>query len=131
MGNKRDLKLDEYGISKHRYRELYNFCLQYPEFVKEKQDCYSLNSAALTGMPRSGQVSNPTASGAERAYRLGKNIELIEQTAIEACGELYPWILKAVTEGWTYNTIYPLPPCRKDRFYELRRKFFFLLSLKK
>ena len=129
MGNKRDLKLDEYGISKHRYRELYNFCLQYPEFVKEKQDCYSLNSAALTGMPRSGQISNPTASGAERAYRLGKNIELIEQTAIEACGELYPYIIKSVSEGIPWE--YLLPPIGRRQFYQERRKFFYLLSLKK
>lgn len=127
--NKRDLRLDEYGISKHRYRELYNFCLQYPEFIKEKQDCYSLGSAPLSGMPKGSGVSNPTANSAERAYRLGKNIELIEQTAIEACGELYPYIIKAVTEGFTWWDI--TPPCGKNQFYDARRRFFFLLSLKK
>lgn len=29
--NRRDLSMDKYGISKHMYRELYNFCLQYAE----------------------------------------------------------------------------------------------------
>jgi len=30
MPSKRDLKLDEYNIGKYAYRELHNFCLQYP-----------------------------------------------------------------------------------------------------
>ena len=31
MSNKRDLKLEEFGISLSRYRELYYFCQQYHE----------------------------------------------------------------------------------------------------
>ena len=30
--NKRDLKLDKYGISPKRYKELCGFCEQYPEW---------------------------------------------------------------------------------------------------
>lgn len=129
MPNKRDIKLDEYGISKHRYRELNNFCLQYPEFLKEKQGCYSLSAVVADDMPKGSGTSNPTASSAERAYRLGKNIELIEQTAIEAGGDLYPYILKAVAYGVTWDILQP--PCGKNQFYKARRRFFFLLSLKK
>lgn len=129
MADKRDLKLDEYGISKHRYRELNNFCLQYPEFIKEKQGCYSLSAVVADDMPRGSGTSNPTANSAERAYRLGRNIELIEQTAIEASGEMYPYILKAVTENVSWE--YMNAPCGRRQFYQARRRFFFLLSLKK
>ena len=31
MPMKKDLKLDQYDISPYAYRELHNFCLQYPE----------------------------------------------------------------------------------------------------
>ena len=129
MSNKRDLRLDQYGISKHRYRELSNFCLQYKEFIAEKNNCYDLSGVALTGMPHSTTVSDPTANKAERAYKLGKNIELIEQTAIEACGELYPWIIKAVSQGLSWDDLQP--PMGKNQYYQERRKFFYLLSLKK
>lgn len=129
MPNKRDLKLDKYGISKHRYRELYNFCLQYKEFIREKNSCYSLDSKNLDGMPRGGGVSDTTANKAERAYKLSKNIELIEQTAIESSGDLYQWMLKAVSEDLTWYDLQP--PCGRNEFNLTRRKFFFLLSLKK
>lgn len=129
MPNKRDLSLDQYGISKNRYRELANFCLQYREFVAEKQSCYSLDGKPMNGMPRSAGVSDTTARKAERAYILGKHIELIEQTAIEAGGSLYQWFLKAVTEDMRWEDL--MPPCGRRQFYEKRRQFFFLLSLKK
>lgn len=129
MSNRRDLQLDQYGISKARYRELYYFCLQYREMIAEKQACYTLDGRPLDGMPRGKTKTDPTAKKAERAYVLSKNIELIEQTAIEAAGNLYPWILEAVTKGKSWEDI--APPCGINQFYVTRRRFFFLLSLKK
>ncbi len=34
--SKKDLSLQKYGISKRRYRELHNHCLQYEEFKKNE-----------------------------------------------------------------------------------------------
>ncbi len=129
MADKRDLELGQYGISKYRYRELSNFCLQYKEFKKERLNCYSLDGSVLDGMPRGNYLSDPTMNKAEKAIRLGNYIELIEQTAIEACGDLYPYIIKAVTEGLTWDFL--LPPCGRRQFYNERRKFFFLLNKKR
>ena len=128
--NKRDLSLDKYGISKHRYRELYNFCLQYNDFIKAKQDCYSLPAVMPDGMPKRTDKTDPTATKAERALKLAADIELIEQTAIEAAGDLYPWLMKAVTsEGLQWRDL--SPPCGVRQFREIRRKYYFLLNLKK
>ena len=44
MSNKRDLNLEEFGISLSRYRELYYFCQQYREKKEELQRCYSVTS---------------------------------------------------------------------------------------
>lgn len=129
MPNKRALQLGQYGISKNRERQLYYFCLQYNELIEEKEGLYSVGCATFDGMPHGNDISDPTARIAERAARLHRDIELIEQTAIEACGELYPWILKAVTEGKSWAAV--SPPCCKNTFYDERRKFFGLLNLKK
>ena len=37
MPMKKDLKLDQYDISPYAYRELHNFCLQYPERLLSMQ----------------------------------------------------------------------------------------------
>ena len=130
LKKKRDLKMDQYGISRARYRELYYFCLQYPEFVKGRQDCYSLDGRAADGRKRgAGARSDPTPRKAERANALGECIELIERTAAEASGDLYPWVMQAVTEGLGFSDIGP--PCGKNEFYMAKRKFYYLLSLKK
>ena len=129
MTEKRDLRLDGFGISKHRYRELYNFCLQYPDFTREKKDCYAISATKYGDAPRGSGVSNPTAISAEKAYKLSKNIDLIESAAIEAGGDIYPYLLKAVTEGCSWEDVYP--PCGRRQFYQARRRFFYLLNLKK
>lgn len=127
--NRRDLSLDQYGISKHRYRELMNFVLQYNEFKAEKAACYSLDNRPMDGTPHGSGTSDPTAQKAERAYKLSKNIELIEQTAIEAAGAYHMYILRAVTEGLLWAD-FENPYCKAD-FYDTRRRFFYILSLKK
>jgi hypothetical protein len=146
LPNKRDLNLDQYGISKARYRELYYFCLQYPEFLREKQACYTLDGICSDGnvrnnakgepIPtpeppyiRSMHKSDPTAYKAASACKLSKDIELIEQTAREAAGNLYQWILKAVTEGLSFGDV--VPPCGEKEFRRTRRRFYYLLSFKK
>ena len=130
MPNKRDLNLDEYEISRYRYRELFNFCLQYKELIAKRNNCYYIGSAAINGMPHNDSISNPSAQKAERAAKYSKDIELIEQIAIEAGGaELYQWFIKAVTENKKWEDL--RPPCGRRQFYEKRRKFFYLLDLKK
>ncbi len=56
-------------------------------------------------------------------------VEMIEQTAIEAESEIYPYILKNVTQGIKYE--YMDVPCGRRQFYEARRVFFLLLAQKR
>lgn len=71
MPMKKDLKLDQYDISPYAYRELHNFCLQYPE---KKRRLRELESPF--GGPRG---SDPTAGRATRAATLAADIALIEK----------------------------------------------------
>lgn len=82
MPMKKDLKLDQYDISPYAYRELHNFCLQYPE---KKRRLRELESPF--GGPRG---SDPTAGRATRAATLAADIALIEKTARPGGGRAGP-----------------------------------------
>ncbi len=128
--SRKDLSLKKYNISKERYRELKYFCLQYEEWKRQLSLCASLQPQKLTGMPNAkNAISNPTADAAVKAAELREKCALVEQTAIEADAELYQYLLKNVTQGVPYE--YMPVPCGRRQFYELRRKFFFLLSKKR
>jgi len=134
LPNKRDLKLDKYGISGHRYGELKNYCLQYTEWRDEltyKTD--SIKSKRITDMPVSTSGEDATLTLALRRIELEEKCRLIEQTAIETDANLYQYIIKSVTEEvpcWYLEQIMGMPYCRKD-FYAARRYFFFLLNKNK
>jgi hypothetical protein len=135
MANKRDLKLDEYNISKFAYRELNNFCLQYPEKKQKLLDMRNpLKAQQYSDMPHGSGVSDPTAAAAIRAAALAKDTELIEQTAIEADAGIYQYIILAVTQqGINYEILRACKdiPCGRRYFYIRRRQFFYLLARKK
>ena len=81
-------------------------------------------------MPHGTTAGNPTEKKAMAAAKLSSDCELIEQTAIEADAAIYTWIIKNVTEEespWEYLNA----PKGRRQFYESRRRFFYLLALKK
>lgn len=136
MGKKRlrDMTWEDYGISKYRYRELKAFCLQYHEKLKELS--YGLTSAGDDVNIRSGKIGRPTESQAIRNARYSKDTGMIEQAAIAASAEIYPWILASVTEDFSYDELEGhtklgrIPVCKKD-FYGIRRKFYAVLDQKR
>jgi hypothetical protein len=149
LPNKRDLELDKYGISKHRYRELKSFCLQYNEWKdKLKYQTDAVKGQQITGMPFSGGVSNSTQCLAMLRAELEKNCEVVEQTMIEAITtlkkgntskylydgdyqDIYDHMIKAVTNddiSYTYLDQVMNIPIGRDSFYKLRRYFYFLLD---
>lgn len=135
MPNIRPLNKYKYRISKHRFYELYHFCMQYNEWRRELVDLK--NTIAVSNLDNISQSNNNNSSVTERmALRiidLQNKCELVEQTAIEADNEIYQYILVAVTtEGVTYNYLKTNEglPCGKNMYYNRRRKFYYLLSKK-
>lgn len=129
MAKERDLQLDSYGISKLRYRELKYFCLQYIEMKEKLSQIRSISATSFSGLPSGNAVGSPTERKAIKAAEISSAVELIEQTALEADGSIYQYLLKNVTEGIPYE--YMPVPCGRRYFYTTRRKFFYLLSEKK
>ena len=122
----------KYYIDKHRYYELKHFCLQYKEWKKTYAAC---NDAIIFGSTfertsSSNIPSDLTAKYAIKKAYYAERIKLIENIAMEADDYLYPYILKAVTEGLSYTYLKSRMdiPCGRDMYYDRYRKFFYLLS---
>lgn len=129
MGRERDIKLQEYEISGNRYRELKYFCRQYREKQSQLRSITELSSPSIGSMGGGNKTSDRTADTAVKRAQLQKELETIEQSAIEADAGVYQYIISNVTEGipWEYLDV----PVSRASFYRLRRKYFYLLSEKK
>ena len=126
--NKRDIKLDQYNISKFAYRELSNFCLQYPEKKQKLNELRNpLQCQSYSDMPHGSTVGDPTGRQAEQCAKLSRDTELIEQVAIEALPDAYQELIKNVTENIPFKT------CKYVNWTVFRfgrHKFFYLLFKK-
>ena len=129
MPNKRDLKLDKYNIDKYQYRELHNFCLQYSKKKQKADSLLGAKGVAYTGMPGNTEPGNPTAKAAEMRAKLLADCKIIEESAKEADPSLYKQIIANVTEQIPFE--FMGVPCGRRQFYEIRRKFFFILAHKR
>ena len=120
--------LDDFEISKYAYRELFYYCLQYPEKKHKLKNCYGLSSHSYK-ISTSSDLSDPTAAHAIRAAKLSESCEMIEKTAQSVGGELALYILKNVTEGVPYCGLGI--PQGEHQFYNLRRRFYLELARQK
>jgi hypothetical protein len=135
LANRRNLKLNDYGISSKRYKELCGFCEQYPEWVDElKYKTDILKSKEITDMPMApSRIGNSQEDLAIKRTELQSKCEIIEQTAIEADADLYQYIIKNVCYEkpiWYLIDIMNMP-CSERAFRDKKRYFFFLLSMNK
>lgn len=123
---------NKYYIDKHRYYELKHFCMQYKEWKKEYEACNEavIFASAIDRLPSSNVPSDLTAKYALRKVQYAERIKLVEEAAKDADEFLYPYILKAVTEGLSFTHLKARLdiPCGRDMYYDRYRKFFWLLS---
>lgn len=123
---------NKYYIDKHRYYELKHFCLQYNEWKKAYASC---NDAIIFASKFERESSTNVHSDITAKYgtmkaHYDRRIKLIERVAKETDEFLYPYILRAVTEGLSYpymKTKLEIP-CGRDMYYDRYRRFFWLLS---
>lgn len=123
---------NKYWIDKHRHYELKHFCLQYPTWKKEyiETNGYGLRSSTFEVIYASSPPSDPTATMAiKRAFYL-ERMRMIERAARDTDEVLGDYILKGVTEGLSYSYLRDILhiPCGKDTYYNLYRRFFWLLN---
>lgn len=128
-------KKNRYWLSKSRYYELKHFCLQYPIWKKVYLELvdYGVPVSVIKSEIKPTTISDPTAQLAiEKLYYMDR-IEMVEEAAYEADKYLYKYILKAVTEGYSYVHLKSRLeiPCSRETYYDRYRKFFWILSQKR
>lgn len=124
---------NKYYLPKHRFYELYHWCLQYPEWEAEYRSIILLPGGGLDRDHSGSGTSDPTFKRAARQAELSRKMNLIEEAAKEADRILQKYILLAVTqEDASYQHLrnaYQMP-CGRKIFYDRRRRFYWLLDKK-
>lgn len=130
--NKRDLRLEKYGISKKRYKELCGFCEQYPEWKSRLREFALIKGVSYSLSPRSNTnaIHSPVEDAVIKMDKYLNNCNLIEEVAVKADPEFWEYIIKAVCYGVsvTYLTEVEEMNLSKSAFYERKRYFFYLLD---
>lgn len=124
-------KVNQYFISRYRYNELKNWCLQYGEW-KEKIDAINWYSFSSTPIKIASESDNssPVENYVEKVEKYHNYIHILNRVAELTDSVIGPYILYGVTLGIPYDIVrlkYNVPVCR-EKYYELYRKFFWLLD---
>ena len=123
---------NKYWIEKHRYYELKHFCLQYPLWKRAYNSVDGLSKLPAYAMSfnKSYNHGDPVTKCVENRLFYSSRMEMIERVADETDEVLGCYILQGVTEGLSYSHLKARLdlPCSKDIYYELYRRFFWLLS---
>ena len=133
--NKRDLRLDKYGISKKRYKELCGFCEQYPEWKAEIKNYSFVKGISYSQVPKSitNGFHSTTEDAAIRIEKYLENVNLIEEVAKAVDEKYWTYLIKFICYGVPtvyLNKVEDLP-LSQSVLYDRRRYFFYLLDKKK
>lgn len=122
----------EYEISRERFLELKHKCLQYPEWIRNRNDCYELSSAGADGMSKGSSGSTSVVERqADKARKYAELADMVERCLFEATdgnAAIIPYLRKNICYGIPYISL--SVPCDKNKFTKYRHKFYYILDKK-
>lgn len=127
----------KWHLNRHRFLELKHFCMQYPEWDKYYRIIGIQKTVPIDEMIFYGKgnlPSDPTARAAIAKTEYKYRMELVKETADDACGDLSRFIFEGVTRGLSYEELegkFGRIPCSRDTYYDNYRKFFALLHIRR
>lgn len=130
MREERVKRYEKFGISKNRFLQLKYLARQYDELRAWES---KLRSDELDRVQRANaawHAKDPTGNKAIRFVTLSNadKIRAIEDSARAAAPGMERALLRCVTRGESWERI--APPCGRDQFYAMRRRFFVELDLR-
>lgn len=124
-------KTSKYYVPEQVYLTVVHFCRQYPLWKAELEINPNTQKAidySRDVVQTSNQFDQTSEIAMDRKMIVDKK-ELVEKTAHEVAGVLAEWLLLGVGHGLTYYQLVDKGiPCGKDMYYDIRRKFYFVLS---
>ncbi len=123
----------KYKLSKHGFYTAYHYALQYNDWMDEYNNLADSSTDLRYGHDEIWTDNDKTERHATRRNELRDLMSKVEDAAAETDPELSEYILLGVTnEGVTFDVLqtkYDIPLSR-NRYYDRRRKFYFILSQK-
>ena len=130
--SKREIKLDKFGISRKRYKELCGFCEQYPEWKSAINSFPYSKGISYDGMPKSvtNSFHSTTEDAAIKLEKYLNNINLIEEVAKKADADYWQYLIDSVCFEVPMNYLITVKGMNLSQFpfYKKRRYFFYLLD---
>lgn len=120
-----------YYLSKHEYLTVRHFALQYPDWKKQKTEVESRIRYGFDLTPiQNGRINKPVESAQEAAEKYSVRMNVVEQSAKIAGGDIWEYLLIGVTTECNYDYLRLMKhiPCCKDTYYKMYRKFYWLLN---
>lgn len=121
-----------YWIERHRYYELKHFCLQYPIWKKIHSSIGGLSATSVNATlnQKTYFLDDLTGKHATMRAYYSHRMRMLENVAYSTDPLIGKYILEGVTKGVSYDVLKARLeiPCSKDKYYELYRKFFWLLD---
>ena len=118
---KRPLRLEEYGISKYRFRELESFVRQHGEKIAGLQKIQEKWAWRKNMRPERRELL--------RAAQYRQDIRMVEEAARQAGGVMAGELLRNVMEEVPWERLDV--PCGRETFYRIRRQFYRILDERK
>ena len=83
-------------------------------------------SGSILKQRSASEPADPTAKYAEAKLYFRERLDMVTRIATEAAGDLDNYMILAVTQGQPYSKL--MPPCCKEVWYTMYRRFFWLLD---
>lgn len=123
-------KKNPYYLPMHRYRELRHHCLQYPDWKSTYGYLLWPESASIKELFDKGCVVSSVEEAVLMRDLYLRRIQLVEDVVKKVDADIYPWLLRGVTEEVPYENLklrYGLPMSR-NAYYQRYHKFFWVLD---
>ena len=123
-------KKNKYYISKHRYYELKHYCMQYQSWKDSLDMINHYPKQALSKVIFQSDNADPVFRLAEARSFYEDRLKGLEDIANKIDPVIGPCVLEGVISGLSYEVLRTRIdiPCCKDVYYEIYRKFFWVLD---
>jgi len=123
-------KKSPYYLPRHRFLELKHFSMQYDYFKFLSREISERSNYILRITGDQVEFKDPTCEMAKNYFYYDSCIKVIEKALKIAGGKYYAELLIGVTKGLAYHALYLKHglTCSRAAYYEMYRKYFFILS---